>query len=67
MIFAIQQMSEKAVEYQTKEIFIFVDLRKAYNMIQWVLGKLGEPKVLINAVKFFNKNKTVLIRLDQSM
>ena len=63
MIFTIRQISEKAVEHWTKQSFIFVDLRKAYDSVPhealWkVFGKLGAPEVLINIVKSFHKNMT---------
>ena len=69
MIFTIRQMSEKAVEHRTKQFFIFVDLRKAFDSVPrealWkVLGKLGVPEVLINIVKSFHENMTALIRLN---
>ena len=69
MIFTIWQISEKAVEQRAKQLFIFVDLKKAYDSVPhealWkVLGKLGVPEVLINIVRSFHENMTAQIRLD---
>ena len=68
MIFTIWQISEKAVEQRAKQLFIFVDLRKAYDSVPhealWkVLGKLGVPEVLINIMRSFHENMTAQIRL----
>ena len=67
MIFAVRQMSEKAVKHRVKQFFIFVDLRKAYDSVPcealWkVLGKLGVPKVLVNIVRSFHSNMNAQIR-----
>jgi len=55
MIFTIRQLSEKAVAHRTKQFFVFVDIRKAYEPVScetlWkVLEKLGVPEVLITIV-----------------
>ena len=33
MIFVVRQLAEKAIEHQTKQFFVFVDLRKAYMIL----------------------------------
>ena len=58
------------MEHRTKQFFIFVDLRKAYDSVSrealWkVLGKFGVPEVLINIVRSFHENMTAQIRLDR--
>ena len=57
------------VKHQTKQLFIFIDLREAYNSVPhealWkVLGKLGIPEVLNNFVRSFHENMTAQIRLN---
>ena len=33
MIFMVRQLAQKAIEHQTKQYFVFVDLRKAYDSV----------------------------------
>ena len=33
MVFTIRQLTEKAIEHQAKQFFIFVDLKKPYNSV----------------------------------
>ena len=33
MIFMVRQLAEKAIEHQTKQYFVFVDLRKTYDSV----------------------------------
>ena len=59
MIFVVRQLAEKAIEHQTKQFFVFVDLRKAYDSVPrealWMaLQKLGVPDVLIDIIKSFH-------------
>ena len=69
MIFMVRQLAEKAIEHQTKQFLIFVDLRKAYDSVPrealWAaLGKLGVPDVLIDVVRSFHTNMMARVRVD---
>ena len=60
------------MEHRTKQFFIFIDLRKAYDSVPrgalWkVLRKLGVPDVLVNIVRSFHENMTAQIRLDREL
>ena len=69
MIFVVRQLAEKAVEHHTKQFFVFVDLRKAYDSVpreaMWrVLKKLGVPEVLVEIVKSFHTDMQARVRVD---
>ena len=69
MDFTIKQRTEKAIEHQAKQFFIFVDLKKAYNSVSrealWLaLGKLGVPDTLIDIIRSFHDNMNASIRVD---
>ena len=69
MIFVVRQLAEKAFEHHTKQFFIFVDLRKAYDSVPrealWiVLKKLGVPDLLVEIIRSFHTNMKARIRVD---
>ena len=69
MIFVVRQLAEKAIEHQTKQYFIFVDLRKAYDSVPrealWTaLRKLGVPDVLVDIIRSFHSNMKARIKVD---
>lgn len=69
MIFVVRQLAEKAIEHQTKQFFVFVDLRKAYDSVPrealWMaLQKLGVPDVLIDIIKSFHTDMQAKVRVD---
>jgi len=52
IIFCARQLIEKAIEHNTKEFLLFVDLRKVYDFlprdVMWlILSKYGVPEKLI--------------------
>ena len=69
MIYMVRQLTEKAIEHQTQQHLIFVDLRKAYNSVPhealWVaLRKLGVPEVLVDIIKTFHSHMKARVRVD---
>ena len=69
MIFVVRQLAEKAIEHQTKQFFVFVDLRKAYDSVPrealWVaLRKLGVPDILVDIIKSFHTGMQAKVRID---
>ena len=69
MIFMVRQLTEKAIEHQSKQFLVFVDLQKAYDSVpreaMWVaLRKLGAPDVLVDIVRSFHSNMVARIRVD---
>ena len=69
MIFMVRQLAEKAVEHQTQQHLVFVDLRKAYDSVPrealWVaLRKLGVPDVMVDIVKSFHSQMKAKVRVD---
>lgn len=69
MIFVVRQLTEKTVEHQAKQFFVFVDLRKAYDSVpreaMWlVLKKLGVPEVVVEIIKSFHNDMKAKVRLD---
>ena len=56
MIFTVRQLVEKAIEHRTKQLLVFVDLKKACDSVPreglWrVLNKLGVPEVLVDIIR----------------
>ena len=69
MVFVVRQPAEKAVEHHTKQLFVFVDLCKAYDSVpreaMWmVLRKLGVPDVPLEIVMSFHSNMQARVRVD---
>jgi len=69
MIFMVRQLTEKAIEHDTMQYFVFVDLRKAYDSVPraalWLaLLKLGVPETLVEIVKSFHDNMEAGVRVD---
>ena len=69
MIFVVRQLAEKAIEHQTKQFFVFVDLRKAYDSVPrealWIaLQKLGVPDILVDIIKSFHTDMQSCVRID---
>ena len=69
MIFMVRQLAEKAIEHQTQQHLIFVDLRKAYDSVPcetlWVaLRKLRVPEVLVDIIRSFHSHMKARIRVD---
>ena len=61
MVFTISQLSEKVIEHQAKQLFIFVNLKKANDSVSrealWLeLRKLGVPNILIDIIRSFYDN-----------
>ena len=56
------------IEHQTKQYFIFVDLRKAYDSLRetlWTaLRKRGVSNVLVGIIKSFHTNMRARVRVD---
>lgn len=64
--FVVRQL---AIEHQTKQFFVFVDLRKAYDSVPrealWMaLRKLGVPDVPVEIVKAFYSNMMARVRVN---
>ena len=60
MVFCARQLVEKAIEHNTKVFLLFVDLRKAYDLVprsaMWlILQKYGVPTVIVDLVRDFMK------------
>ena len=69
MIFTVRQLTEKAIEHQAKQFFVFVDLKKAYDTVPrdalWLaLRKLGLPNILIDIIRSFHDNMNARIKVD---
>ena len=61
MVFCVRQLVEKAIEHNTKVFLLFVDLRKAYDLVpqsaMWlVLQKYGVPTVVVDLVRGLHEN-----------
>ena len=69
MIFTVRQLAEKAIEHQSKQFFLFVDLQKAYDsvprMAMWrALEKLGVPDCIIDIIRSFHDGMHVQVRVN---
>ena len=64
MIFVVRQLAEKAIEHQTKQYFIFVDLRKAYDSVPQEALWTGVPDVLVDIIRSFHSNMKARIKVD---
>jgi len=56
LIFSAQQLLEKTIEQRSKLFMLFVDLRKAYDLVPrcavWkILGQYGIPEVMVNLLR----------------
>ena len=68
--FVVRRLVEKAIEHKTKQFLVFMDLKKAYDLVLreamslWaVLKKLGVPELLVEIIKSFHKGINARIRL----
>ena len=69
MIFTVRQFTEKAIEHRVRLYVIFVDLKKAYNLVPrealWMaLSKLGILQLLIDIISSFHENMKQRIRVE---
>ena len=69
MVFVVRQLAEKALKLRTKQYFVFVNPKKAYDSVPcealWsVLGKLGMPEVLLEIIKSFHLEMEARIQVD---
>ena len=69
MIFTVRQLTEKAIEHRARQYLIFVDLKKAYDLVPhevlWVaLSKFGVPQLLIDIICSFHENMKARIRAE---
>ena len=72
MTFVVRQLAEKAIEHQSQQFLIFVDLRKAYDSVPrdalWLaMEKLGVPESLIEIVKSFHEGMEARVRVGEDM
>ena len=68
MIFVVRQLAEKAIEHNSNQYLVFVDLRKAYDSVPhsalWIaLRKLGVPDDLITLIKSFHQDMKLDLEL----
>ena len=73
-IFVVSQLAEKAIEHNSKQYLVFVDLHKAYDSVPclalWIaLQKLGlpVPDDLITLIKSFHQGMKARLRVDGDM
>ena len=69
MIFTVRQLMEKSIEHQARGIFVFIDLKKAYDSVPteclWqVLGRAGVPEKLINIVRSFHDPMSASVQFN---
>ena len=72
MIFVVRQLAEKAIEHNSNQYLVFVDLHKAYDSVPrsalWIaLQKLGVPDDLITLIKSFHQDMKARLRVDGEM
>ena len=72
MTFVVRQLAEKAIEHQSQQFLIFVDLRKAYDSVPrdalWLaMEKLGVPESLVEIVKSFHEGMEARVRVGEDM
>ncbi len=70
MTFVVWQLSEKAIEHWSKQLIIFVYLKKAYDSVPrealWVvMEKMGVPEYLIDIVKSFHEGMEARVRVGE--
>ena len=68
MFFTIRQFVEKAIEHRTKQFFLFIDLKKAYDSVPrtamwYALEKLGIPDCIIDIIRSFHEGMKAQIRV----
>ena len=69
MTFALQQLVEKSLKHQTKQFIVFVDMRKAYDLVLhvalWrVLEKLDVPNGMIRLVQSFHDTMKAQVSIN---
>ena len=64
MLFVVRQLAEKAFEHHTKQHFIFIDLRKAYDSVLRAALWTTLKKLLVDIIWSFHSNMEARIRLD---
>ena len=73
MNFMVRQLAEKAIDHQTMQYFVFVDLRKTYDSVPrealWTALKklLGVPDVLVCIIKSFHTNMRARVRAHREL
>ena len=65
----VRQLAEKAIEHDTLQYFIFVNLHKVYDSVPrealWLaLLKLGVPEALVEIVRSSHDNMKASVRVD---
>ena len=68
-IFAIRQIQEKCVEQQRDLVCVFIDLTKAYDVINrealWsVIAHLGIPPKIVNVIRAFHNGMHATVRVE---
>ena len=65
MFFTIRQFVEKAIEHRTKQFFLFIDLKKAYDSVPRTdaLEKLGISDCVIDIIRSFHEGMKAQIRV----
>jgi hypothetical protein len=63
------QLVEKAIEHQAKQFFLFVDLKKVYDLVprmaMWcALEKLGISDCIIDIIQSFHDGMHVWVHID---
>ena len=69
MVLVVRRLAEKALDHQSKQDLIFMNLHKAYDSVpresMWVaLSKLGMPDLLVDIIKSFHTNMETRIDVD---
>ena len=72
MLFVVRQLAEKAIEHNSEQYLVFVDLRKAYDSVPrtalWIaLQKLGVPSDLITLIGSFHQDMKARLRIDGNL
>ena len=71
MIFTVRQLVEKYWEHRANLFLVFIDLKKAYDLVPrealWLaLSKLGVPEPTFKLIRSFHCNMQAQIRLDDA-